>query len=252
MTTGIITAADLGVPERFNAATHFVDRHLAEGRGATIAIECGDERVTHAQLAERVNRFGRALRDELDVRPEERVVLLLLDTPAFAVAFFGAIKIGAVPIPTNTLWKPADYRHVLNDSRARVAIVSEELLPQFDAVNRADVPSLRHVVVVGRTPASGGRRSFAEMLDAGLARAGGRSDLPGLARLLALFVGQHRRAQGLRAPAPRHGDLRGALRQGRARHPGTRIAASASRSSSSPMASATRSTFRSRSARPAS
>jgi 4-hydroxybenzoate-CoA ligase len=167
MTTRIITAADLGVPETFNAATHFVDRHLAEGRGATIAIECGDECVTHAQLAERVNRFGRALRDELDVRPEERVVLLLLDTPAFAVAFFGAIKIGAVPIPTNTLWKPADYRHVLNDSRARVAIVSEELLPQFDAVNRADVPSLRQVVVVGRTPASGGRRSFAEMIELG-------------------------------------------------------------------------------------
>ena len=167
MTTGIITAADLGVPGTFNAATHFVDRHVAEGRGATIAIECGDERVSHAQLAERVNRFGRALRDQLDVRPEDRVVLLLLDTPAFAVAFFGAIKIGAVPIPTNTLWKPADYRHVLNDSRARVAIVSEELLPQFDAVNRADVPSLKHVVVVGRTPAPGGRRSFAEMIDRG-------------------------------------------------------------------------------------
>jgi benzoate-CoA ligase family protein len=144
----IVTAAGLGVPPVFNAATHFVDRHLREGRGAKVAIECGDERVTYAELAARVNQFGSALR-EFDVRPEDRVLLLLLDTPAFHVAFFGAIKIGAVPIPVNTLWKPADYRHVLNDSRARVAIVSEELRPKLDGLDRADVPALRHVVAAG-------------------------------------------------------------------------------------------------------
>ena len=147
---GITTAADLGVPPAFNAATHFVDRHLGEGRGGRVAIECGGERVTYAELAERVNRIGSALRAELDVRPEERVLLLLLDSPAFHPAFFGAIKIGAVPIPINTLWKTADYRHVLADSRARVAIVSEELLPKIAAIDRADVPALRHVIVAGR------------------------------------------------------------------------------------------------------
>jgi benzoate-CoA ligase len=154
------TAADLGVPESFNAATHFVDRHVGEGRGAKVAIECGDERVTYLELLERVNRFGSALRDVLETRPEDRVALMLLDTPAFAVAFFGAIKIGAVPIPVNTLWKTADYRYVLTDSRARVAIVSEALLPQIDAIDRADVPALRHIVVVGQ----GG---FAELIDRG-------------------------------------------------------------------------------------
>ena len=94
----------------FNAAEYFVDRHLAEGRGAKVAIECGDERVTYEQLSERVNRVGDALRDGLGVRPEERVLLLLLDGPEMAYAFFGAIKIGAVPIPVNTLWKPTRLR----------------------------------------------------------------------------------------------------------------------------------------------
>ena len=42
----VIDAAALGVPETFNAATHFVDRHVREGRGTDVAIECGDERVT--------------------------------------------------------------------------------------------------------------------------------------------------------------------------------------------------------------
>jgi benzoate-CoA ligase len=140
----MIGAADLGIPATFNAATHFVDRHLQEGRAAKVAIECGEERVTYAELATYVNRAGSALREELDVRPEERIVLLLHDGPAFAYAFFGAIKIGAVPIPTNTLWKSADYRHVLNDSRARVLIVSAALLPQIEQIPRGDPRAAPH------------------------------------------------------------------------------------------------------------
>src|SRR5207249_2150182 len=132
--SAIIDAAALGLPEIFNAAAHFVDRNVLEGRGASVAIECGDERVTYAQLLDRVNRCGSALRDRFGVRPEERVVLLLVDGPAFAYSFFGAIKIGAVPIPINTLWKAADYRYVFNDSGARVVIVSAELAPQIASI----------------------------------------------------------------------------------------------------------------------
>jgi benzoate-CoA ligase family protein len=166
--TPVLSAAHLGVPDTFNVATHFIDRQVHEGHGAKVAIECGGEHVTYAALLEQVNRFGRALRDELEVRAEERLLLLLLDTPAFHVAFFGAIKIGAVPIPTNTLWKPADYRYVLHDARARVAIVSEALLPHIAGLSRSDVPALRHIVVVGRTPAAQGHHSFAEMVDRGV------------------------------------------------------------------------------------
>ena len=114
---------------RFNAAEFFVDRHLREGRGDRVAIECGDERVTYAQLSERVNQFGVGLRDTLAVRMEERVLLLLPDIPEFAYCFFGAIKIGAVPVPVNTLLRANEYEYFLNDTRARVAVVSESLSP---------------------------------------------------------------------------------------------------------------------------
>ena len=99
-----VDAAALGIPATFNAAAYFVDRHVAEGRGGRPAIECGEVRVTYEELLGTVNRFGSALR-RLDVRAEERVLLLLHDGPEFPVAFFGAIKIGAVPVPLNTLWK---------------------------------------------------------------------------------------------------------------------------------------------------
>ncbi|HUQ85956.1 MAG TPA: benzoate-CoA ligase family protein [Vicinamibacterales bacterium] len=136
------------LPEVFNAATHFVDRNVAEGRGGHIAIECGEERVTYAQVAERVNRFGSALR-RLGIQPEQRIALILQDTPAFAYSFFGAIKAGIVPVPLNTLWRAKDYVHALGDSGARVVVISEALLREFDAIDRALLPRLEHVIVVG-------------------------------------------------------------------------------------------------------
>jgi benzoate-CoA ligase len=139
----------IALPDTFNAASWFVDRNVNEGRGGKVAIECGDQRITYAEVLERVNRAGNALRDRFDVRIEERVVLLLLDGPEFIYTFFGAVKIGAVPIPTSTLWKPADYEYVLNDSRARVVVISEALLPQLNAIPRERLRYLKHVVVVG-------------------------------------------------------------------------------------------------------
>ncbi len=157
-----VTAADLGVPERFNAATYFVDRNVAEGRGDRVAIECGDERITYRELLQNVNRLGSAIRDRLAIRCEERVLLLMLDGPAFAYSFFGAIKIGAVPVPLNTLWKPADYQYVLHDSRASILIVSAELLPQIERIPPNARQSLRHIIVVENTCGT-----FFELLESG-------------------------------------------------------------------------------------
>ncbi len=137
------------LPDQFNAATYFVDRHIQEGRGEKIAIEAGDSRVSYRQLGESVNRFGNTLR-QLGVRIEERVFLLLLDTPEFAISFFGAIKIGAVPVPVNTLLKTSDYHYILNNSRARVAVVSESLYPRMEAWEK--LRYLEHVIVVGEAP----------------------------------------------------------------------------------------------------
>ncbi|HET7442852.1 MAG TPA: benzoate-CoA ligase family protein [Terriglobales bacterium] len=149
----MISATPLDLPDEFNAADYFIDRNLKEKRGDKVAIECEDVRVTYAQLQDRVNRVGNALRG-LGVRIEERVALLLLDSPEFAASFFGAIKLGAVPVPLNTLLKPADYEYMFNNSRARVLIVSEALYPQVRSLPREHRHFLEHIVVVGeRSPA---------------------------------------------------------------------------------------------------
>src|SRR5438445_10691275 len=91
-------------------------------------------------------------------------MLLLLDTPSFAYSFFGAQKVGAVPIPTNTLLKSQDYRYMLNDSRATVAIVSEPLVSQLAAIARDELPYLQHLVIGGAPTA--GAIGFGQLLPA--------------------------------------------------------------------------------------
>jgi len=138
--------ADLELPERLNAAAVFVDAHLPAGRGDKTAILCGDREVSYRQLYENVNRFGNVMRG-LGVRMEERVAILLFDRPEWAFAFFGAIKIGAVAVPMNTLLKPKDYQYLLNDSRARVLVVEPSLVGQILEI-RQSLKHLEHVVVV--------------------------------------------------------------------------------------------------------
>jgi benzoate-CoA ligase family protein len=151
------------LPDAFNVATYFVDRNVLEGRGEKTAIECGDERVSYRQLLERTNRAGNVLH-QLGVRPEERVVLLLLDTPEFLYSFFGAIKIGAVAVPANTLLKPHEYEYLLNDTRARTVLVSEALLPQLQSIPRERLRHLRAIVVAGGTNQH--HPSLGELMDA--------------------------------------------------------------------------------------
>ena len=84
----------------------------------------------------------------LGIRREERILICLLDGIDWPTAFLGAIKAGIVPVPVNTLLTPDDYRFMLDDSRARLLVVSEELFPKFaDLIGPS--ADLDHVIVSG-------------------------------------------------------------------------------------------------------
>jgi benzoate-CoA ligase family protein len=171
-----ITADALGIAETFNAATYFVDRNVTIGRGTNVAIECGEVRLTYEDVQRNVNRCGSALR-RLGVRPEERVLLLLYDGPEFVYSFFGAIKIGAVPVPLNTLWKAADYHYVIRDSRATALIVSAPLLPAIQSIPPGERASLRHIIVASGPGSPGSNETTHSHTQFGLLLAQGGADL---------------------------------------------------------------------------
>lgn len=137
---------ELTLPGQFNAADYFVDRNVREGRGNKVAVLCEDRSLTYAGMQDGVNRIGNGLKG-LGVRMEDRVALLLLDTEIFPQAFFGAIKMGAVPVCLNTLLRPADYSYLLNDGRPRVLIIDAALLDVIEPI-REELRFVEHTIVV--------------------------------------------------------------------------------------------------------
>ena len=109
----------------FNAAVHFVDRHVNEARAEKTAIRSVKGDVTYGELAENVNRCGNLLR-RLGIGRGERVVMVIKDCPEFFYVFWGAVKIGAIPVAINTLWRAKDYQYVLEDSECAAVIYSPE------------------------------------------------------------------------------------------------------------------------------
>lgn len=124
-----------------------LENNVAAGRADKIALYQGDETWTYGSLVASANRMGNVL-VQLDVRPDDRIALLLPDSAAFPICFFGATKIGAVPVPVNTMLTPSDYEFLLKDSEARVLVVDHTLHHLIDPI-RASCPALRHVLVVG-------------------------------------------------------------------------------------------------------
>ena len=136
------------LPDIYNAATTFVDENIAAGRGARTAIYYQDQTFTYQDVYERVNRTGNALK-ELGVEIEHRILLLLPDSPEFAFSFFGAIKIGAVPVPTNPWMAAKDYEYLINDSRARAIVIHESVLPEIERI-WDHTRFLKQVIVIGK------------------------------------------------------------------------------------------------------
>jgi benzoate-CoA ligase len=123
----------LTLPREYNAAADLVGRNLQAGRAGKVAYLDDQGSYTFGELARRVDRFASALVRH-GVQPESRVLIAMLDTIDWPVAFLGAIKAGAVPVAANTLLTSADYRYMIEDSRARLLFVSDALLPAFAGV----------------------------------------------------------------------------------------------------------------------
>jgi len=151
----------IAIPRDYNAAIDLIERNLATGRGDKVAFIDDRTSLTYAALAERVDRAANGFR-ALGIEPEQRIVLALLDTVDFPIAFLGAIKAGMVPVPVNTVLTPQDYGFLLRDSRARALVVSDALHDRL-APALAGQDALRHVIVCGdKTPV--GTKSFDQLL----------------------------------------------------------------------------------------
>jgi len=143
-----------------------VDRSIEAGRGSKPAYVAQDESLTYEDLRRQVNRMGHLLRS-LDVRREQRVLLVLDDTTLFPIAFLGALRIGAVPVPVSVREKADNFRYFIEDSYAEVAVCDAGILPTLQAALKGhDVRFLARAAGEGASELDGALAAQEDELDA--------------------------------------------------------------------------------------
>lgn len=135
------------LPSIFNVAAHFLKTDL--DRRDRIAFYYRDESYTYGEVSRWVQRMA-ALLAKLGIERENRVAILLPDTPEFVWAFWAAIWLGSVPIPINTTCTESDIQYILSDSRAKILITTQAWLEQLSPLAS---PFLNYLLLVdGENP----------------------------------------------------------------------------------------------------
>ncbi|PGT91192.1 acetate--CoA ligase [Bacillus sp. AFS040349] len=137
---------------RVNAAYEAIDKHVETFRKNKVALYYRDperdEKYTFKELKELSNKAANVLKDKADVVKGDRLFVFMPRTPELYSVILGAIKLGAIVGPLFEAFMEGAVRDRLEDSDAKVIVTTPELL---DRVPVNELPSLKHVVVVGET-----------------------------------------------------------------------------------------------------
>jgi benzoate-CoA ligase family protein len=127
-----------------NIADEFIAKPARQHPNKTAVVGV-TRQANYADLAHEVDRVAQALRDA-GCHPGDRVLVVLPDSIEFIASFFGAAKIGALPVPVNSMAPPGDYHHFLTNCGARFAIVHSSIFPEIRAALAA--AEVEEVIVV--------------------------------------------------------------------------------------------------------
>jgi len=113
------------VAQLLNACEYLLDRRLAAGDGPRTALTGPAGDLTYAELHDRVCRTAAGLR-EAGLQPEQRLLMLMADSPEFVTVYLAAMRMGAIPVPVSTMLRADGVAELLRDSRARFLAVTAE------------------------------------------------------------------------------------------------------------------------------
>jgi acyl-coenzyme A synthetase/AMP-(fatty) acid ligase len=143
------------IPERFNIGVACLDRHLGTPAAERVAMVVEDDargttQATYAELAERTSRFAQLLRN-LGIGPGERVLIRLPNSLEYPTAFLGAMKRGAIGVPTSTLLTAEEVLYLARDSGASAIVIDKAAWGSFGP-HLAERPRLKFALLAGAGP----------------------------------------------------------------------------------------------------
>ena len=136
------------IPKYYNVTTKLIDEKVKKGLGDKVAVYYKDKTYTYADMQSLINKVGNALKI-LGVHMEERVMLVMYDSPEAMACFFGAIKIGAIPLSVNYMYTMHDYRYLLNNSRAHTLIADADFIEEIEGFKDKFL-YLENTIIVGK------------------------------------------------------------------------------------------------------
>jgi acyl-coenzyme A synthetase/AMP-(fatty) acid ligase len=138
------------VPEHFNIGVACTDKHLGTPQQDHIAMIVEDDTlgtatITFAELAKKTDQFSQLLRN-LGVKPGDRVLIRLPNSLDYPIAFLGAMKMGAISVPTSTLLTAEEVAYLAKDSGA-VVLVTDATAWYGMADALVETPNLKHILL---------------------------------------------------------------------------------------------------------
>jgi long-chain acyl-CoA synthetase len=143
-----------------NVASH-LQAHAAANPD-WVAIRFEGRSITYGELNRDATRLADALRTA-GIRAGERVALYLPNVPEFAVVYYAAQKLGAVPVTINAILKSEEVRYLLDDSGAAAVFTVAELAKFVPA----DCAALRLRAIVDDEAAPAGWQRLADLIAGG-------------------------------------------------------------------------------------
>ncbi len=133
--------ARIDIPDQ--PLTWILDQAARRFPSQTAFIYYGN-RLSYARFSSLANRFAAALL-RLGIRKGDRVAIALPNIPQYPIAFYGALRAGAVVVPTNPLYTGREMQHQLANSGARIIVMLDMFYPTVRAV-RANT-ALEHIIL---------------------------------------------------------------------------------------------------------
>jgi benzoate-CoA ligase family protein len=129
---------EIVIPADLNLTTYYLEENITRGRGDKVAVYYQEKRYTFSDLCSLTNRVGNVLK-ELDVGFEDRVLIILQDSPEWLAGWYATMKIGGVATHAYTYLLPSDYAYFLNYVRPKVVIVDPTTLERVREGARSSI-----------------------------------------------------------------------------------------------------------------
>lgn len=147
-------------PPRMNMFSEMVDRHVVQGRGDSLAVVWEGGRWSFRELQAEASMVAAGLRG-LGVAKGDRVVVRSPNSPQSVATMLAVLKLGAVPVLTNSLLAESEIDYVLENSQARIACVPGSLAdPVRSLLGKG---RLDRVVILEGRPQGLGESAYADI-----------------------------------------------------------------------------------------